>query len=160
MTKSRKVELLYKKAKGQSLHATKEELRELKQYKIESSEGSFYTTKSNVREYVNAVDNQGYQLSFYTWCINNSKADRRKSGASEKEMKQSSIGQEIACMLLGSATWGHTIHEIFQGILSSTICTILGACLSVFLCKCFREKVGNMIIGLPILLLVIFYQIF
>ena len=155
MKKARKVELLYKKAKGISINMSLEETMELRKYKVETKEGDFYTTKSNIKNYIEAVDN-GTRLSFYDWCMNNNKADRRRKGASVEEMKHSSKELGLATMFFGWLTWGMAIYWIFQENLSVGVCAIFGAVISVILCKSSRRNAVLTVFVLPLLIAAIF----
>ena len=98
MTNTRKVQLLYQKAHGQGMSATPAEQRELRKYKVDTDDGN-WATKANISAYVKAVDG-GYHLSFYDYCRNHQKGDRRRKGHSEKEMASDNRDQTIAAMLL------------------------------------------------------------
>lgn len=63
MTKTKKIDVLYKIAHGQPVSLTPEEQRELRKYKVDSGDGN-YATRSNVTGYVNAVDNR-YRLDIF-----------------------------------------------------------------------------------------------
>jgi hypothetical protein len=155
MNKSRKVALLYQKAKGQHLDASPDELRELSNYKISAGEGDFYTTKSNISSYVTDVDN-GYRLSFYDWCMNNHKADRRRRGSSEKEIAQYNSGQNTSVALWGWLVWGIAIYWMFHGEMTVGACAIMGAIVSVVIYNLARRWAGFTLIILPIILAIVF----
>ena len=156
MTKNRKIELLYKKAKGKRLDATKMELQEINHYRVGFGEGDFYTTKNNIRDYVNAVDKLGCKISFYDWCMNNNRADRRRKGGSEQAVANSNSEANMAVMLLGWVTWGMAIYWMFQEMLSVGICAVLGAIISRFLYKRSRVNAMGTVILLPIFIAVFF----
>ena len=157
LNKARKVELLYKKARGQKSDATREELIALQRYKVEFKEGDFYTTKGNIWDYINAVDN-GTRLTFYNWCIENRKADRRYAGSSESAIAADDRGSKIAAMSMGWLTWGVAIYWIFRESLSVGVCAVIGAVISLLVMKCMREKAGFMVFLLPLILAAIFGQ--
>ena len=56
MDKARKIDILYKRAKGQPTNATKAELSELRKYKVDRDEDDTITTRANIKAYVEAVD--------------------------------------------------------------------------------------------------------
>lgn len=157
MNKSRKIELLYKKAKGQSYDASPEEKTELRKYKIAKDEGSFYTTKDNIRDYISAVDH-GCQISFYDWCMNNHRADRRRKYSSENEMRKSEQESKYAVGFIGWFTWGVAIYWLFHGSISVMICGLAGAVVSGILHKMARRWVVFTLVLLPATLAVIAFQ--
>ena len=152
MNKTRKVELLYKKAKGMKLEATPEELGYLVRYKVRDDEGSFYTTKSNIKQYVDAVDKDGCRLPFYDWCMNNNKADKRRKGSSVEEMEQSNKEGNFSAIFIGWLTWGAAIYWAFQETLGVGACAIIGAVISVVLFKNDRRKSVAKLIVIPFLI--------
>ena len=154
MNKTRKIDLLYKKAKGQELNATPEEKRELKKYKVQAGDSN-YATRGNISNYVSAVDS-GYRLSFYDWCQNNHKADRRRKGSSEKEMASANRDQGLGAIIMGWLTWGMAIYWMFHGSLSVGNCAIVGAVVSVILMRLNRRLSGFTLFLLPIILAVFF----
>ena len=84
MNRARKVDLLYRRAKGQSMNATQAEVQELARYKVRSGENQRLATKTNIESYVRAVDSGSCKVSFEDYCWNNGKADRRRKGGSEE----------------------------------------------------------------------------
>ena len=156
MTKTRKIELLYKKAKGMSLEATKKELQEISHYRVDFNEGSFYSTKSNMKDYVNAVDNEGCKVSFYDWCMNNNRADRRRKGGSAKAVAQRNNEAKMATVFIGWVTWGLAIYWMCQEILSVGICAIFGAIISRFLYTRNRENIMGTLVFIPVFIAVFF----
>ncbi len=157
MNKTRKIELLYQRAHGQGGNISSEELKELRQYKVSSSDGN-YATKANIREYVGAVDG-GYRLSFYDWCQNNLKADRRRKGSSEREMAQDNRMQGIGAILLGWLEWGIAIYWMFHGAIPVNSCAVAGAIISIILLRLNRRWAGFTLFLLPIILAAIFNKI-
>lgn len=155
MTKTKKIELLYKKAKGLSIAASPEEIKELRKYKVEIGEGNFYTTKSNISNYITAVD-KGTKISFYDWCMNNKKADRRRKGSSEKEMEWNNKQNNFATIFFGWFTWGVALYWMFQEVLSVGLCALLGAIISVFLFKRSRKNSFVTVFILPLLIASLF----
>lgn len=155
MNKARKVDLLYKKAKGQNMDAMPEEKRELKKYHVEFGESSLYATKANISQYVTDVDN-GFHRSFYDWCIDNRKADRRRRRSSEADIAGHERDQGIASIFMGWLTWGIAIYWIFHGSLEVGACAVMGAVVSICLFKFARGYVGLTVWILPLALAVIF----
>lgn len=156
MTKTRKVELLYKIAKGQHTDATSAELRELKKYKVDFNEASLYVKKANISAYVSAVDNDGFRRSFYDFCRDNRIADRRRKGSSEKEIANEDRELGIAVILMGWLTWGMAIYWMFHGSLSVGTSAVMGMIVSFCLCKFARKASGFTVFVLPLALAVIF----
>ena len=137
MTNTRKEQLLYQKAHGQGINASPEEKRELRKYKVDTDDGN-YATKANIRAYIKAVDS-GYHLSFYDYCCNNRKGDRRRKGHSEKEMASNNREQTISVMLIGWLIWGVALYWIFRGNQSVGACAIMGAIISAVLRQVSRK---------------------
>lgn len=156
MTKSQKIDILYQKAKGTKPKLTNEEAIELSRYRVELREGDFYTTKANIKDYVNAVDNEGCLLPFYDWCMNNNRADRRRKGGSEGALAKSNKEDNIGTMVGGFFTWGIAVYWIFQESLPIFICGMVGAVISVFLYKLNRKNSYFKLLGLPILIAIFF----
>lgn len=154
MTKTKKVDALYKIAHGQPVNLTPEERRELRKYKVSSDDGN-YATKKNVTQYVNEVD-KGYSLSFYDWCHNNLKADRRRRGSSEREMAADNRWDGIGALMLGWLMWGLAIYWMFGGAFTAGNCAIAGAVVSVVLRNLNRRLSGFTLFLLPIILAVVF----
>lgn len=155
MTKGRKVELLYQKANGQGWNASPEEKKELSRYKVDAGESSFIATKSNLSEYVTAVD-KGYRLSFYDWCMENRKADRRRKNSDEESMARFNSDQNKAVVFIGWLTWGIAIYWIMQGTIPVAGCAVIGAAISFVLFKIGRKQAVLTLIGLPVILAIIF----
>lgn len=155
MNKTRKVELLYKKAKNKYVDASPEELKELNKYKINVNEIDFVTTKKNIQDYVSAVDN-GCNISFYDWCMNNNRADRRRKGSSEQELQRFNQEQNATTMFIGWLTWGLAIYWIFHGALPAGACAIMGAITSYIIFRRSRLNAAFTIVLLPVILAVIF----
>lgn len=158
MTHSRKVELLYRKAKGQSSDASASELAELRRYRVDFGEGSFYTTKANISAYVKAVDNQNCYISFYDWCMNNNLADRRRRGSSKEDMKKSNRNFSFGMMFVGFITWGFAITSLLGGFLPSIVCIIIGALISVVIGRASRQASILTVFMLPIVIAVLAYM--
>lgn len=154
MNKTKKIDALYKIAHGQPVSLIPEEQRELRKYKVDSGDGN-YATRSNITEYVNAVD-KGYPLAFYDWCQNNLKADRRRKGSSEHEMAANNREGGISAMMIGWLLWGLAIYWIFGGAFTAGNCAIAGAIVSVILRRLNRRLSGFTMFLLPIILMVVF----
>lgn len=152
MNKNTKVSLLYQIAHGQQVSA--EERRELKKYKVYADDTN-YATRANIAAYVNAVDG-GYRLSFYDWCMNNCKMDRRRKGSSEREMAANNRYMGIGAMMLGWLIWGMAIYWMFHGTLTVGVCAVAGAVVSAILMRLNRRLAGFTLFLLPIILAVIF----
>lgn len=151
MTKARKIELLYKKAKGQGWDASAEEERELRRYKVDANEGSFVSTKSNIASYVTEVD-KGCRLTFYDWCMENKKADRRRKNSDQESMARSNGIQNKAVVFVGWLIWGMAIYWILQGQMSAGGCAVIGAVISLVLYRIGRKLAGFTLILLPLAL--------
>lgn len=154
MTKARKVDVLYRMAKGQATDASPEELQELRKYKISARADANYATRANITNYVAAVDN-GYRLSFYDWCANNLQGDRRRKSGRAKEISSANKAQSTATVFVGWLIWGIAFYWIFNESLSVGACAILGAIVSFVLQRCFRRAAGFTLIILPIVLAVL-----
>lgn len=154
MNKSSKIEHLYRYAHGQGMLASANEKAELRKYKV-SPDDSNYATRANISAYVTAVDN-GYHLSFYDWCQNNNKADRRRKGSSEREMASKNREMGAGAMMLGWLIWGIAIYWMFHGALTVGVCAIAGAIVSVILLRLNRRIAGFTLVLLPIILTVVF----
>ncbi len=151
MTKTRKVELLYRKAKGQDWNASPEEVKELRRYKVDTDEGSFISTKANIAAYVTAVDN-GYRLAFYDWCMENKKADRRRKGSDQESMARFNSDQNKAVLFVGWLVWGIAVYWIFQGAVPAAGCAVVGAVVALLLFKLARKAAAFTLIILPLVL--------
>lgn len=154
MNKTRKITLLYQKAHGQSVNVTAEEQRELRKYRVSVQDGNYATIK-NVSDYVSAVD-RGYSLSFYDWCMNNHKMDRRRKGSSESQMLARNREMGLSAMLVGWLMWGIAIYWIFDGVFPAGSCAIAGAVVSAVLVRMNRRAVLFTLFLLPVILAVIF----
>lgn len=155
MTKSRKIDILYKKAKGQRYDATPAELRELYPYKVDVREGDFYTTKANITNYVTAVDN-GYRYSFYDWCMENRRADKRRKGSNEVAMAARDNEKKGSAVFIGWLTWGMAIYWIFEEQMLVGACAVIGAIISFTVMRTTRKNAGFLVIVLPLILLCVF----
>lgn len=149
MTLARKEQLLYQKAHGQGMDASPAEQRELRKYKVDAGDGA-WATKSNLRAYIKAVDG-GYHLSFYDYCQNNHKGDRRRKGHSEKEMASDNREKSIGVILIGWLTWGVAIYWVTGQALPVGMCAIAGAIVSVILYRLNRGLAGFTLIFLPLI---------
>ena len=154
MDKGTKVNILYKISMGQSVNLSSIEKKELSKYKV-SHVGKPLTTKRNISEYISAVD-KGYYKSFFDWCMDNHKGDRRTKKGSAEYIKGYESGQNIGIMCFGWWTWGIAIYWLFQEAFSVGQCAIVGAIVSVIIYRLNREIAGFTCIFLPIILLSIF----
>ncbi len=152
MNKTRKVDLLYKKAKGQSIDADLSELVELKKYKISSGEGNFHTTKANIRAYVDAVDKEGCRISFYDWCMNHHRADKRRKGSSREEIASVNRQQGLGAIMLGWLTWGIAVYWIFDARMTVGSSAVIGAVIAFALARVSRRWIVFTLFLLPIIL--------
>lgn len=155
MNKARKTELLYQKAKGRPMNITEKERRELSRYRVRANEGSFYATKANISAYVTAVD-QGCRISFYDWCMNHSRADRRRKGSDEAAMGRVRRENSLAAMGMGWLVWGMALYWAFQEAVSVQACALLGAAASVILYQSARRFSAFTLFLLPILIAAFF----
>ena len=149
MTKARKVELLYCKAKGKDLKATPEEIKEISRYKVDYDEGS-YATKANIGAYVTAID-KGSRRSFYDWCIDNGKGDRRRREGRAETIREDDKWEAVRCVFVGTIFWSVALYMLLGG---SAI--FLAAVISFILYKVRRDHVGITMIILPIVLACLF----
>lgn len=157
MNKSRKVDLLYKKAKGQNFNATPAEKQELMKYRVRAGEDDFYTTIANISAYVTAVDN-GNRSSFYDWCMNHGRADRRRKGSSAKAISSLNTERSIGMIFVGWLTWGMAIYWMFHGSLDVKTCAIGGIIISFLISRFGRRWAGLTVFLLPIILTAVFGQ--
>lgn len=151
MNKTRKIEILHKMAKGEPHNATPAEISELRKYKVGRGEDSFCATKKNISDYITAVDN-GCRISFYDWCMNNKRADRRRKGSSEKDIAASNKSDSMSFMFVGWLTWGIAIYWMAHGAVSVGACAIAGAIISFILSRVARRTSVITMLILPIVL--------
>lgn len=156
MTKDRKVELLYRKAKRQDWNASQAEIRELRRYQVDAGD-EHYATKANIQAYVSDVDNGKWRHSFYDWCWENKKADRRRKGSSEAEMARFSSTQSKSVMLIGGFIWGIAIYWLLQESVSAVGCCVIGAFVALGLFRISRKIAMFTMIILPSALATVFY---
>lgn len=152
MTTDRKVDLLYKRAKGQNIQCTQEERKELGKYKVECGEESFYTTKSNIKEYVRAVDKEGFKRSFYDWCMDNNKADKRRIGSDEKSMQARQKELGLGVVLFGAITWGLAIYWFCEEEVPVGTCAMGGMVIAYVLSRWKRRWTEITLFVIPILI--------
>ena len=160
MTKTRKIDLLYRRAKGQHTNASPQEAAELKRYKVDFGEGNFYSTKANISDYVTAVDCQGCRISFYDWCMNEGRADQRRRGSSKKEIADSQRGFGAGLMFVGAITWGMSIFIILGQALNAIPCMVIGAVISFVIGRMSRKFSLFNAVLLPIILMVLATSVF
>lgn len=155
MTTARKVNLLYKKAHGQTMDASAEEKRELRKYHVARDDG-FYATKANLKDYVNAVDNHKTVVTFATYCQNRGKADKRRSGSSKEEMESDNRTSGFASIFVGWLTWGMAVYWIFKGHLTVGQSIVIACVISFILSKITSSAKFFVIFVLPLVLLAFF----
>ena len=112
-------------------------------------------TNSISARYITAVDN-GYHKSFYDWCLDNNKGDRRMKSGKEGSLKSFNKVQSVSVAVIGWLIWGIAVYWILGGRLSAGVCAIIGAAVSVFLFKLNRQGAAFTCIILPIVLAAIF----
>lgn len=154
MRKARKVEILYRMAKGQATDASLQELQELRRYKVSAGADADYATRANITNYVAAVDN-GYHLSFYDWCANNLQGDRRRKSGSAEEIAATNKAQSNATVFMGGLVWGIAIYWMFGGEVAVGACAVIGAVIAYVLQRCFRRWAMFTLFILPIVIAVI-----
>ena len=154
MNKQRKVELLYRRAQGESLNISPDEAKELSKYKV-SKVGKTLNTKTNLQQYVTAVD-KGYRKTFYDWCLDNNKGDGRRKDGRAEDIRSFNRDQSIAVIAMGWLMWGVAIYWIMGGSTPVGTCAAMGAVIAFVLYRMKREAVGLTCILLPIILAVIF----
>ena len=151
MTKARKIDVLYRMAKGQPTDASLEELQELRKYKVSARADADIATRANITNYVSAVDN-GYRLSFYDWCANNLQGDRRRKSGRAEEIASANKAQSTATIFIGWLVWGIAIYWMFGGSIPVGACAVIGAAVSFVLQRCFRRWALFTVIILPIVI--------
>lgn len=154
MTKSRKIDLLYNIAKGNSVNISTDERKELRKYKINScGEYAFYSTKKNIAAYVEAIDKGSTRLAFWDWCINNGYADKRRAGSDKASMSKENRSYVLSWALGGSLMW-----LIFLGTVTGDVgaSIIPAALISAFVSFVSRKHVEFINSLLPIILAVLY----
>lgn len=154
MTRAQKIEILYRKAHGDSIYLSPDEQSELKKYRV-SDYDSEWATKANIRDYVNAVDN-GCRLGFLDWCQNNCRGDRRRKGHSREDIAANNRALTVSAVCIGWLLWGMAIYWLSPVKLTVGGSAVLGAVLSIILVRVNRRWAGFTLLILPILLLSIF----
>lgn len=159
MKKDRKIDLLYRKAKGQGWnHASQAEIQELRKYKVDADDG-YYATKANISAYVSDVDRGRWNHSFYDWCRENKKADRRRTGSGEAEMAQFNNAQNKSVIFIGGFIWGIALYWLMGESASVVGCLVMGALIALGLFKISRKRVAFTVVGLPIILAAALYML-
>ena len=153
MRKTDKVNILYRIASGEYVQLSSDERRELGKYRVDNV-GKPLNTKTNVSQYVTAVDN-GYRKSFYDWCLYNNKGDRRMKAGKESSLKAFNQGQSFGVAATGWLVWGLALYWLFGGKLAVGACAIIGAIVSLALFKLNRQGSTFTCIILPIIIAVI-----
>ena len=139
MTKAQKIDLLYKKAHGQALKVDGEYLRELSKYRVDINESPYYATKSNIKAYVEAVDNGCFQ-TFSDWCQDNLRADRRRKGSSRADMAAHNKNEKLGIAWMGWLIWGIAIYWLLNGAVSVGVCALLGIAAALLTFKLFGRR--------------------
>ena len=153
MTKTEKVNLLYRKAKGESLSRSQES--ELKKYKVSCGESSRIVTMNNIKGYVNAVDS-GYKLAFNDWCWSNGKGDRRRKNSSAKDLKNEDRSTDLSAVLgVGWLFWAMGLYWFSGGTINVGTSCVISVFLVVILRRLSRNLASFTCIVLPILLIII-----
>ena len=158
MTKSQKVNYLYRITKGERINLTPDQKKELSRYRVDpGGEYDFYLTKKNLGEYVTAVDNHKTTHTFRDWCWNTGHADRRYRNSDKKSMRNDNIKYFIGWAVAGSLFW--TIFlSVFTGTASLKM-WLAGAVISGILSVIARKYVQFVTIILPLILAVIVFII-
>ncbi len=159
MDKARKIDILYKRAKGQPTNATKAELSELRKYKVDRDEDDTITTRANIKAYVEAVD-QGSRRSFDDWCKDKRKGDKRYNSGKAKGMDSYDKEKVLANIFVGWLFWGMAIYWLRKGTVPAGSCAVAGIVISavVFFAKRKWSPVTNLALPLAIALLAYTYM--
>ena len=153
MDKTTKINKLYKIAMGEPVQLSPAERSELSKYKV-GQVGKPLTTKGNISQYVTAVD-RGCHKTFYDWCLDNHKGDRRTKDGSAYAISKFNKGQYTSVALFGWLIWGMALYWIFDRSISAGGCAVAGAILTVILYKIKREISGFTCVLLPVIILAI-----
>ena len=156
MNKETKINYLYKIAMGQDVNLSTKECEELSKYNV-GYVGKPLTTKSNISQFVSAVD-RGYRKGFYDWCLDNNKGDRRIKEGSVDSIKTFNREQTFCVILIGGVFWGLAIYWLLNGNASSEGCMIAGAIVSVIIYRLKREAAGFTCIILPLIISTILFS--
>ena len=157
MNKKRTVDLLYKKAHGQKMNATKEEEKELKKYKVFSNDAKFATRKI-LNAHVDAI-NKGSKRSLYDRAMDKGMADRRRKGGSAAALRSEDREGGLASMFMGWLTWGICLYWMAGGRAEVKGCAILGLIISFILYKISRRNVFVTCFLFPVILTVIVVKV-
>ena len=158
MTKDRKIDLLYRRAHGQRLNLSPQEMQELNRYRVSLNESDFYATRKNIKAYVEAVDRGAYQ-SFSDWCQDNLMADKRRRGSSKQAMAAENTYQKFSVAWIGWIFWGLAVYWFFGGALSAGVSALLGIGVALGTFKLFgRRAAGFTQFLLPVILMVLFFN--
>jgi hypothetical protein len=155
MTKENKVDILYKMAMGQSVSLTASERKELSKYDVRTT-GKPYTTKGNIRQYISDAD-KGYKKSFYDWCVDNGKGDRRLKGGQKEAIRNDDKQETFVWAFMGWLFWGVAFYWILGGQAPAGVCAVLGAIASVVIFKMNRASSLETCFILPLLITCVFY---
>jgi len=152
MTKERKVEILYLKAKNEKYPMTMNEFEEMRKYGIDREFDINFATKKNLREYVTAVDN-GCRLTFSDWCSANAKGDQRRKIGKADTMRENRRKADLLMFVFGTLTWGVSLMLLIPSI--GFISFIIGAVVSFFISRTDNTYIKAGIITLPVLIVMI-----
>lgn len=97
----------------------------------------------------------GYRKSFYDWCLDNNKGDRRMKAGKESSLKAFNQGQSFGVAATGWLVWGLALYWLFGEKLAVGACAIIGAIVSLALFKLSRQGSTFTCIILPIIIAVI-----
>ena len=154
MTKSKKIELLYRIAKGTSVSISADEKKELRKYKVDAGgEYPYYTTKKNITAYVTAVDKGSTRLPFRDWCLNNGYADRRRWASDKASIQKRSLQNVLSCGVKGSIFWTICIGTITGDLVGSVIPAFL---IATVLCCIWRKNVVFFDVILPLAIAILY----
>lgn len=153
MNKSQKVNILYQMAMGQRVELSPAQRKELSRYKV-SGVGKPLTTKSNISEYVTAVD-KGCHKGFYDWCMDHKKGDRRTKMGQKEYLKQFDGAKSFGVLILGWFTWGAAIYWLLDTRLAVGPCIVLGAIAALVIYRLKREWVLFTLFVLPSIIMAI-----
>ena len=150
MNTNEKVGILYKKVRGENLSF--QEKSAVSKYNVSREDGAFLATKKNLRDYIKAVDSGATRKNFYTWCIDNGRADARRKGGKASDIKEFRKEQGLGAFLMGFLVWGIAVYWILGGRASVGASAIVGGIISFVLYKINRKITFFTCLVLPIML--------
>lgn len=157
MTQARKVDLLYQKAHGGMTGATPAEKLELMKYRV-GSDDTQLATRANISAYVKAVDS-GTHSSFYDWCYNHKKGDRRRKIHKEDAMASDNKEKMLASFGIGWLTWGMALYWLAGGAVSAGGCAVVGGILAIVVNRFSRKYAMFTGFVLPLILAIVGYKL-